>query len=88
MTPEEILIHPPRILTQAQREHYFDHGYVGVESLVPAPMIAELVSVTNGFVEASRSETESGRIYDIGPGHSRERAVLRRLKGPDDRRGR
>ena len=40
--------------------------------------------MTNEFVEASRSETRSGRRYDIGPGHSLERAVLRRLKRPDE----
>ncbi len=84
MIPEQILSHPPRILTQAQREHYFEHGYVGVESLVPADILAELVGVTSEFVEASRSETVSGRVFDIGPGHSKERPVLRRLKGPDD----
>ncbi|MEE8531447.1 MAG: hypothetical protein V3S34_04470, partial [Hyphomicrobium sp.] len=66
MTPEEILSHPPRILTQAQRKHYFEYGYVGVQSLVPAVILAELVSVTNEFVEASRSETRSGRRFDIG----------------------
>ncbi len=85
MTPEQILSHPPRILTQAQREHYFEHGYVGVESLVAADILAELVGVTNEFVEASRSETVSGPMFDIGPGHSKERVVLRRLKSPDDR---
>ncbi len=84
MISEEILSHPPRILTQAQREHYFEYGYVGVESLVPADILAELVSVTNEFVQASRSETRSGCMFDIGPGHSKERPVLRRLKGPDD----
>ncbi len=85
MTPDLILSYPPRILTQAQREHYFEHGYVGVDSLVPAAILAELVGVTNEFVEASRSETGSGRRFDIGPGHSKERPVLRCLKGPDDR---
>ncbi len=84
MISEEILSHPPRILTQAQREHYFEYGYVGVESLVPADIVAELVSVTNEFVQASRSETRSGCMFDIGPGHSKERPVLRRLKGPDN----
>ena len=85
MQPEDILSHPPRVLTQAQREHYFKYGYVGVENAVPADILAELQQVTDEFVEASRSETESGRIFDIGPGHSAERPVLRRLKGPDDR---
>ena len=84
MTPEEILSHPARVLTQAQREHYFEHGFVGVESLVPKEILAELVAVTNEFVDASRKETEPGKTFDIGPGHSAETPVLRRLKRPDE----
>lgn len=84
MSPEEILAHPAKVLTQSQREHYFEHGYVGVASLVPADVIAELVNVTNEFIDASRRVTESDRTFDIGPGHSREQPVLRRLKRPDD----
>ncbi len=85
MTPEEILSHRPRILSHAQREHYFEHGYVAVEGVVPADILAELVSATIGFVEASRSETRSGRMFDIGPGHAMAKPVLRRLKRPDER---
>ena len=84
MTPEEILAHPPRILTQMQREHYFEHGYVGIDSLVPSDILGELASVAREFAELSRTETESGRVFDIGPGHSKERAVLRRLRRPDE----
>ena len=29
MTPEEILSYPAKILTQEQREHHFEYGYVG-----------------------------------------------------------
>ena len=85
MTPEEILSHPARVLTQAQREHYFEHGYVGVESLVPKDTLDELIAVTNDFVDQSRAETDSGSVFDIGPGHGPETPVLRRLKSPDDR---
>lgn len=84
MKPDEILSYPPRVLTQQQREQYFELGYVGVESLVPAETLSELVKVTNEFVDASRAETRAGNIFDIGPGHSREHPVLRRLKRPDD----
>ena len=84
MTPERILQHEPRVLTQAQREHYFDQGYVCVESLVPAETVAELLRVTGEFVDASRGETESGRVFDLGPGHSANSPVLRRLKRPDE----
>ena len=84
MTPEEILKHPARVLTQAQRECYFDHGYVGVESIVPADVLAELQAVTADFMDQSRHETQSGDVFDIGPGHSPENPVLRRLKSPDE----
>ena len=84
MTPEQILSHHPRALTQAQREHYFEYGYVGVQSLVPKDILAELQKVTADFVDKSRAETKAGRTFDIGPGHSRERPVLRRLKRPDE----
>lgn len=84
MTPEEILDHPARVLTQEQRAHYFREGFVCVEDFVPADVLAELVSVTHEFVNQSRAETSSGKIFDIGPGHGSDHPVLRRLKGPDD----
>ena len=36
MTPEEILDHPSRILSRAQREFFFAHGYLLVERVVDA----------------------------------------------------
>ena len=83
MSPEEILSHPARILTQAQREHYFENGYVGVQNLVPEDILSELQRVTAEFVDASRKETTAGKVFDIGPGHSADNPVLRRLKQPD-----
>lgn len=83
MKPEDILAHPARVLTQAQRECYFEHGYVGVESIVPADVLAELQAVTAEFMDKSRQETASGSTFDIGPGHSADNPVLRRLKSPD-----
>ena len=85
MTPEEILAEPARVLSQAQREHYFEKGFVGAEGLVPADVLAELIKVTNDFVEASKAETQSGKVFDIGPGHGPDTPVLRRLKQPEIR---
>ena len=85
MTPEEILAEPARVLSQAQREHYFEKGFVGAEGLVPADVLAELIRVTDDFVEASKAETQSGKVFDIGPGHGPDTAVLRRLKQPEIR---
>ena len=51
MKPEEILSHPARALNQAQREHYFEKGYVSVEGLVPDDTLSELLATTDSFVE-------------------------------------
>lgn len=83
MQNEEILSHPARILTQAQREQYFAEGYVSVAEIVPADVLSELQAVTREFQEKSRTVTASDSTYDIGPGHSAENPVLRRLKSPD-----
>ena len=83
MKPEEILKQPARVLTQAQREKYFTDGYVSVEEIVPADVLAELQAVTNEFQNKSRDFSESDDTYDIGPGHSKDNPVLRRLKSPD-----
>jgi len=48
MRPEQILAEPARILTQAQREHYFEHGFVGVQDVVPADLLTELQKTTAG----------------------------------------
>lgn len=85
MTPEDVLKVPARVLTQTQREHYFEYGFVGVEDFVPAEVVAELVAVVDDFVERSRGETTSGPVYDLGPGHSPDKPLVRRLKCPDDR---
>ena len=83
MTPEQILSYPARVLTQQQREDYFNHGFVGVQDLVPADVLAELQAVTQEFVERSKGVSASDDRFDIGPGHSAEHPVLRRLKSPD-----
>ena len=82
MTPEQILSHPPRVLTQAQRESYFEKGYVLVENVVPDEWIERLRNVTNEFVERSREITESDAVWDLEPDHSAQNPRLRRLTSP------
>ena len=61
MMPEEILSHKPKVLTQAQREQYFaSTALLVLNTWCPKTRVAELMRVTNTFVEASRTETESG----------------------------
>ena len=39
MTPDEILSYPARVLTQEQREAYFDNGFVNLDEIVPADIL-------------------------------------------------
>ena len=82
MTPEQILANPPRVLTQAQRESYFEKGYVLVENVVPTEWLQRLREVTDEFVERSRSVTESDAVWDLEPDHTAENPRLRRLTSP------
>jgi ectoine hydroxylase-related dioxygenase (phytanoyl-CoA dioxygenase family) len=85
MTPQQILAQPARVLSQQQREFYFKHGYVMIERLISPAWLDRLNSLTEEFVERSKSETQSGNVFDIAPGHSAERPRMRRLKRPDER---
>ena len=83
MTPEQILAEPPRVLTQDQRESYFDRGYVAVESLIPDDLIEKLREVTEGFLDRSRMVSRSDDDFDVADGHNEDSPRIRRLKMPD-----
>ena len=55
MTPEKILSHKPKALTQVQRQFYFDNGYLLVERIIPQDWVERLIDVTDGMVQRSRS---------------------------------
>ena len=82
MTPEQVLNIPPRVLTQEQREFYFDNGYLLVENIIPPELVEELRAVTAEWVEKSRSVAKSDAVFDLEPGHAPDRPRLRRLSSP------
>ncbi len=87
MTPEQILAEPARVLSQAQRESYFERGYLCVPAFTGGDWLERLQQVSAGFLAASREETRSGPVFDLAPGHSAATPRVRRLKTPDVRDG-
>ena len=85
MTPDEVLSVPPRVLTQAQRDSYFEQGYLLVERIVPESWLQRLRAVTDAMVERSRAVAVSDSVWDLEEGHSAEAPRLRRLSCPNDR---
>ena len=84
MLPEQVLAQPPRLLTQAQRESYFENGYLLVERLIPPDTVLRLHALTAQFIERSRRQTCSSKTFDLAPDHSAARPMVRRLKRPDE----
>jgi hypothetical protein len=55
MTPEKVLSHPARVLSQEQRESYFRDGYLLLPGILSDEWIRRLRAVSDEFVEKSRS---------------------------------
>lgn len=85
MTPDDILAHAPRVLTQSQREAYFATGYLAAEDLIPNAWLRRLNALSAEFLEQSRSHTESNEAFDLGPRHSPAQPHVRRLRALVDR---
>ena len=82
MTPEQVLAHPPKVLTQKQRESYFRDGYLLLERFVPDDWLATLRGLSERFIEESRSQTASDEKFDLEPDHCATAPRLRRLTQP------
>ena len=82
MTPEKILARPPKVLTHAQREQYFEQGYLVLQEFVPQDWLQHLRQVTDQFVEESRAWSESDDKFDLEPDHTAKSPRLRRLSWP------
>jgi Phytanoyl-CoA dioxygenase (PhyH). len=72
------------VLSEDQRRHYREHGWVAVAGLVDESWLQRLRTVTDGFVEKSRELTESNVVFDLDVGHSADEPRLRRLSSPTD----
>ena len=84
MTPEQILALPPRVLTQAQREHYFSEGYLLLPGVLDAGWIGRLRAATEELIERSRKVTKNDAVWDLEPGHRADAPRLRRVSAPVD----
>lgn len=84
MTPEDILSHAPRALSEKQRAAYFDDGGICVESLIGDDWLVPLRNAVDKLVERSRDITKSDAVFDLEPTHTAEEPRLRRVSSPCD----
>lgn len=79
MTPEEILSHPPILLTPAQREFFFEEGYLCVEGLIPDDLVRRTQAALKELIERSRGVAESDDNWVLQDDHSAAAPRLRRI---------
>jgi len=82
VTPEEVLLHPPKVLTEGQRESYFADSYLLLESFLGQETVERLRAVTARMVERSRPLTVSDGAFDLEPDHTAVAPRLRHLSSP------
>jgi ectoine hydroxylase-related dioxygenase (phytanoyl-CoA dioxygenase family) len=70
------------VLTQAQIDEYNRVGALVVPDVLSTAEVAELRSVTDGFVERARGVSAHNEIYDLEDSHSAEVPRVRRIKSP------
>ena len=85
MLTQAIFAQPARVLSQDQREFYFQRGYLLLEHLIEPAWLERLRAVTASFVEKSRTATPEDGAFDLALGHTPEQPRLRRLNTPDQR---
>ena len=69
-------------LTESDISAYRRDGCLIVENVFAESTIERLRQVVDDFVEKSRGVTENDSVFDLEPGHTPERPLLRRLKSP------
>jgi ectoine hydroxylase len=84
MTPEDILKHPANVLSQGQREFYFERGYLKVEGAVPQDVLDALRAATDELLEESRGVAKSNARFDLAPDHGARAPRPRRIRAAVD----
>ncbi len=82
MLMEDVLKHPAKVLTEQQRNRFFEDGCLVVEGLVDSEWLRRLTAAMETSVEASRNMTENDGRYVLESGHSADTPRLRRLTSP------
>ena len=84
MTPEDIINHPPIILSQNERKRYFSEGYTSAPAITPPELLKKIQQISIDFLEKSRALKSSNEFFDLGPNHSSQTPHVRRLRRPVD----
>lgn len=84
MLPQDVLKHPARVLSEAQRARYFAEGFLVLPQYVPAPWLRRLQGALADLMERSRAIARSDPVWVLEEGHSPATPRLHRITSPQD----
>ncbi|WP_299848395.1 phytanoyl-CoA dioxygenase family protein [uncultured Roseovarius sp.] len=84
MRSKDVLSHPARVLTQQEREFFFDQGYIARKNVIDEKWLVRLNAAIDAQVDRSRILTQSDGTFDLEAGHSADTPRLRRISFLDD----
>ncbi len=84
MRLEQINSQPPSIISQQQRDSYYDQGYLYFPQMLGNDWLKPLRSALGEIIESSRAYTQSTQKVDIEPDHSAQNPRLRRVAYLDE----
>ncbi len=70
------------MLSRQQIEHYRESGWLVVEDMLDAPLLAQARGVIADFVAKAERVSAHDEVYDLEPGHRPEAPRVRRIKTP------
>ncbi|MGI9410198.1 MAG: phytanoyl-CoA dioxygenase family protein [Hyphomicrobiaceae bacterium] len=82
MLQADILAHKAQVMTNEQREQYFEEGFLVLEDVVDRSWLTKLKAAMNDMIDQSRSVTENNDRFVLEDGHSDDDPRLRRLSSP------
>ena len=84
MFKESILKNKTKILSEDQRNEYFDNGGITIEKVLDNEWLNKAKESVEVFVNNSKKLSQSNEIYDLEKNHTFENPKLRRVSSPRD----
>ena len=84
MKPEDVMLHAPIVLTEAQRLQYFRDGFLVLPDYIPENWLTRLKQAAADLLDQSRDVSESNDVFTLEEGHSSSDPRLHRVTSPQD----
>ncbi|MGE0629885.1 MAG: phytanoyl-CoA dioxygenase family protein [Hyphomicrobiaceae bacterium] len=83
----DVLSHKPNVLTESQRQRYWEDGFLVLPDYVDRGWLRRLLDATGALIDRSREVTHSNNIFVLEQGHSADDPRLHRVSNPQDHHG-